>query len=195
MQWNSQSRATNMCREQSFLQWPNTLCEAHHYKDPGLAGFPLWPASWKHRKLHHEVDTIALKNNIVIMATCAWGTLLLTLIFYVYWLCLWFPPRSWSSVIALIWENEKEPLYEEYSLFVLQQVRGGIRGIGCCTYCLTLQMLQLQVDRNKTSLSLSRESQKHQSSPAAGSFRANGSDRSVIEHQGSKKPEWFRRDY
>lgn len=48
-----------------------------------FVSFPFWPASWKHRKLHHEVDTIALKN-MVIMTTCSWGTLLPVLIFYVY---------------------------------------------------------------------------------------------------------------
>lgn len=52
--------------------------------------------------------------------------------------------------IASAWWNEKEPFYGECSLFVLQR---GVGGIGCCAYCLALQMLQLRVGRSKTSLS------------------------------------------
>lgn len=142
-----------------------------------MASFPLRPALWKHRNLHHEVDTAALKNSMVTVGT-PWDTLLLMIIFYVYWLFyLWLPAKSVLSVLLWFGRMKKNHSVGSILWFTTRNGRNWMLYLPLNTPDASATSI-----RNKTSLSLSRESQKHQSSPAAGSFRANGSDHSVIEH-------------
>lgn len=61
----------------------------------------------------------------------------------------------WVTVLLWFGRRKKELFYGEFYILVLQE---GMGGIECCTCCLTLQMLQLQMGKSRTSPLLSRES-------------------------------------
>lgn len=137
----------------------------------------LWSWHYCLRKQHGHYGSVCLGYITAYVSILH----LLTLI------CIWTKEHGSECCSGLVEEKKScstETSTETSTFFLVLQE--GVGGIGCCTYCLTLQMLQLQMGKSGTSLSLSRESQK-QSSLAAGSFRANGSDSSVIEHQAVKR--------